>query len=160
MAKPTAKEKKDLAAAMIPIDPPSKGSSKKKKVTPTTMTAPQLKKAIASSFELLGFGIGTLDAFDGNVIVENADDMADALIELGKTNPNVMRWLENLVGVSAWGGVITVFGVKIVAPIGIHHGWLPEELGLFVEGDIPIKGETLKAVPQPGDNLDADASSK
>ncbi len=151
----------DLAAAVKPIDPPSKGGAKKaKKVAPRSMTAPQLKKAIASSFELLGFGIGTLDAFDGNVIVENADDMADALIELGKTNPNVMRWLENLVGVSAWGGVITVFGVKVVAPIGIHHGWLPEELALFVEGDIPIKGEPLKVVQPQEDILDADASTQ
>ncbi len=159
MAKPKMSQE-DLAAAVKPIDPPSKGGSKKKKVAPKSMTAPQLKKAIASSFELLGFGVGTLDAFDGNVIVDNADDMADALIELGKTNPNVMRWLENLVGVSAWGGVITVFGVKVVAPIGIHHGWLPEEMALFVEGDIPIKGETLKVVPPQDDNLDADASSK
>ncbi len=152
----------ELADAVKPIDPPSKARAKKPKATLKSMTQTQLKKAIASSFELLGFGIGTLDAFDGEVIVNNADDMADALIELGKTNPSVMRWLENLVGVSAWGGVITVFGVKVVAPIGIHHGWLPEEMGLFVEGDIPIKGE-LTVVPGPPPTGfaedDADASS-
>ncbi len=150
----------ELADAVKPIAPPSKQRTSKKKTTPASMTATQLKKALSSSFELLGFGIGTLDAFDGEVIVNNADDMAEALIELGKTNPNVMRWLENLVGVSAWGGVITVFGIKVVAPIAIHHRLLPEEMAMFVEGDIPIKGETLKVVPPQKDSLDADADSK
>jgi hypothetical protein len=151
----------DLADAVIPIDPPSRAKhASKPTAKPKSMTQPQLRKAIASSFELLGFGIGTLDAFDGEVIVDNADDMADALIELGKTNPSVMRWLENLVGVSAWGGVLTVLGVKVAAPIAIHHGVLPAEMAAFMEGEIPIKGE-LKVVPDPPqkDTVDPNANA-
>ncbi len=150
---------KDLAEAVIPIDPPSRSRSSTS-AKPKTMTQAQLKKALASSFELLGFGIGTLDTFDGEVIVNNADDMAGALIELGKTNPSVMKWLENLVGVSAWGGVVTVFGVKVVAPIAIHHGLLPEEMALFIEGDIPIKGALTVVPPSKDDSLDTAKHTK
>jgi hypothetical protein len=76
--------------------------------------------------------------------------MSDALIDIAKTNPTVMRFLEGLIATSAWSGVITVFGMQVIMPIAVHHSLLPEPVNTFLaqSGDIDVKANgKLKAVP-------------
>lgn len=167
----------ELSEAVKPIDPPSKaksdstGTTRRKRTANTSakktssaskVTIAELKDGLAGTFTLMGLGIGTLDSFDGQVITENAEDMADALIDIAKTNPTVMRWLESMITVSAYGGLITVFGMQVAMPMAVHHNMLPEPLNSFMaeQGDIPIKAKpenenpNLQVVPNGNPNSD------
>lgn len=157
-----ALKKDELAEAMKPIDPPSKAKSTASKPTSTRASSgtrktstgtniADVREGLKGTFTLFGTAISYLDEFDGEIIATKAEAMADALLDVAKTNPAVMRILEGLVSTGAWSGVITVIGMEVALPIAVHHSLLPEPINTFIaqSGDIEVRRnkQSLTVVP-------------
>lgn len=149
-----------------PIDPPSKSGSSnkstsnksksksKKRSTPTDLNIAQIKRALQAQIELLGTLVLGLDGYDGQVIIDKSEDLADALTELAKTNRGVRVFLERLIATGAWSGVATILVGEIAIPIAVHHGALPEPINSVVAEvrNIPVKDRK----PKDGTEEDTD----
>lgn len=79
-----------------------------------------LKSALARMYVAIGMSVFPFDPHCGRTIIDSADQCAEALEELAKTNPEVRRILISLVTASAWGAVITAHA-PIVMAIALHH---------------------------------------
>ena len=159
--------KDEVAEALKPIAPPSAGkgtsskasSTRSRSTTRKTSTGTNIadvREGLVGTFTLFGTAVSYLDEFDGEVITTKAEVMADALLDVAKTNPSVMRILEGMIGAGAWSGVITVIGMQVVMPIAVHHSLLPEPLNAFLAnaGDIEVRRNSKKgnlAVVPDGD---------
>jgi len=68
---------------------------------------------------------------DGFVIVEGAEDLVDAWVNLAETNPKVMRSLQLMCAGSAWSAAMMATA-SIGIPIAANHGLIPEFLAHMV----------------------------
>ncbi len=64
---------------------------------------------------------------DGQVIVQNAPNIADALSTLAKNDPRVAEALERLLSAGAYGGLITAL-MPVAIGIMANHGMIPAGL--------------------------------
>jgi hypothetical protein len=147
MAKEKLLTDAELAEAIKPIDPPSQATSQSTGSSKPTGTGrakkgdSDLVAGLTSSVELLGVGVSFLDEFDGDLIHDKAQLIAESLVELSHHNPRARKMLEQLVMGSAWGGVALTLGKEIALPIALHHGVLPEPFNSAMADarDIPVK---------------------
>ena len=78
------------------------------------------KAILVSKYTLAGTMMMPFDPGCGRIILENAEQCAESLDELARTNPAVRRALNSLIATSAWGAVIAAHA-PIVAAISMHH---------------------------------------
>lgn len=100
----------------------SVGSGKPGRPSKAEASAKQITGTIAG----IGVAVSMFDAFDGQVIIERADDLGTSLAELAATNPKVQRALDALSTGTSWAAVLSV-AAGIVIPIAGHHGLLPDQ---------------------------------
>ena len=115
-----------------------KAATTARKSTTTTRKAPtdrQIKDQLSGTLGAIGSSLILFDPWCGVTILDGADRLTDALIELSKTNPSVRRTLEAFAVTSSWG---TVFGAvgAVALPVLAHHSQLiPNDLGILLGPD-------------------------
>ncbi len=75
-------------------------------------------------------------AYDGQVLVANADKLAAELAAQADRSPKLKRALESLFTVSGWAGTIGVMAA-VVVPIAANHGLLPAPTATMVGAKLP-----------------------
>ena len=75
-------------------------------------------------------------AYDGAVLAENADRIAEQLDRLAQNNPAVKRALESLLSFSDSADLVTTIGVVLI-PIMANHGLLPTGAAVLVGAPEP-----------------------
>jgi hypothetical protein len=100
----------------------------------TTVTKERLKNAVLALTTQVGIAVSIFDSYDGKVILEGAEGLADSLADLAMVNPQVRAALLSLTE----GGVyarVAMSVASIAFPILVHHGVIPNLLGISVEGN-------------------------
>ena len=110
-----------------------------------------LKKQLREFFLFLGTLLKAVDDFDGQVLIDNAPDLADQLYVLADQNPRVKRALQLMLEGGAWSGVVGLIAVKVALPISVHHQLLPEDANarLAAVMEIPIREQKSKDDDEP-----------
>lgn len=130
---------------------PSKGDKAPRGTGKRTALKPRLQETIGA----VGLGVTALGgmagnprvAFDGAVVLDRAEPLAEALDALAKENPRVRKTLEMVLASSAWSGV-AVASAGIVIPILANHGIIPRSAAMAVGVEIPM----YDAFPSPEAN--------
>ena len=132
---------------VITPKPEKRSSTKSKSKRSTSSRKPPLEKRLTTMIKLIGEVTSGLDKYDGQVIVEAAPRLAEALVELANENERAKRFLESALEGGAWAGVGAVVGWEIVTPIAVHHRMLPEPInGNLAEiRGIPVKEPKRRA---------------
>lgn len=109
------------------------------------------RKRIEGMLVIVGTVISGLDAFDGQVIIEAAPQLAEQLDNLAKESPRVRRFIEAALETGAWSGVIGVLGMNVIAPIAVHHRLLPEPVNTQAAQllGVPVREPRSKPEPEP-----------
>lgn len=138
------------AASSTPGDKPARERKDRAPRAPraprTTPLRPRLTEAIGG----LGLVVSVFDAYDGQVILAGADQLATSLDALAKENDNVRRALESALTGSAWGGVLFA-ATAIALPIMAHHGLVPAQLGALGPPGTPPPAPPAPPQPAPYD---------
>lgn len=143
-AEPAKRGRPKGARDRAPRRKPPTGSSSTAKRPPskpagTAALQRQLEEAIGKLGALLVIA-GTVRAapklvFDGEVIVAKAGDLATELALLASKNPQLEKWLRQLLAGSDYGRTIMVVA-SVAVPILANHGVVPVELAA-VFGTVP-----------------------
>jgi hypothetical protein len=107
----------------------------------------------------LGIGMGVAvigDAFDGEVVAENAHELAESWHKLAQQNPAVKRALEAMMQTGAWSGVLMT-SAAVLVPILQNHGAIPADIphpfkkppSVAINSDVRVPGMAPVA-PQQG----------
>jgi len=104
-------------------------SGKKSGKTPT-------KQSIFGLISTIGTGVMLVNAYDGQRILENAENLADALHKAAKENPALRRALNAALQASTWGAVASAFA-PIIVPILANHRVLPPETATLFGAPMP-----------------------
>jgi hypothetical protein len=80
----------------------------------------KLSKSLSNMYGTIGVMVTMFDPHCGQVILSQAESMADSLEVLAKENDAVRRVLEGIAQTTAWGGVISAHAPLIFA-ITMHH---------------------------------------
>jgi hypothetical protein len=100
--------------------PPPREPSKETRGRP-----PILQKQLEEMFLALGMGASVIgDPFDGEVIAENAHELAEAWHKLAQQNSAVKKALEAMMQTGAWSGVLMTTAA-VAIPILQNHGAIP-----------------------------------
>lgn len=106
-----------------PDSPPPKEPSKETRGRP-----PVLQKQLEEMFLGIGMGVSVIgDTFDGEVVAENAHELAEAWFKLAQQNAAVKKALEAMMQTGAWSGVIMT-SAAVAVPILQNHGVIPAEM--------------------------------
>jgi hypothetical protein len=134
---------------------PDRKPDTKRKSTGSTGRKPPLKKRLETMIGLIGNVTAGFDQFDGGVIKDNAEAVADALVDLANESPRAKRVLEGLLEGGAWAGVGAVVGWEIVTPIAVHHRMLPEPFNTNLANvrRIPLKDRKVPKISPTGPRL-------
>lgn len=115
---------------------------------------PVLQKQLEETFLGLSMGVAVIgDSFDGEVIAENAHELAEAYYKLSLQNSAVKKALEAMMQTGAWSGVIMTTAA-ILVPILQNHGAIPAEIphpfkkppGIAINADT-VPGEPMRTTP-------------
>lgn len=86
---------------------------------------PALQKQLEEMFLAMSMGVAVIgDAFDGEVIAENAHGLAEAWYKLSQQNAAVKKMLEGMMQTGAWSGVMMTTAA-VTIPILQNHGVIP-----------------------------------
>ena len=91
---------------------------------PPPLTVPQIKVKLRQLINTTGGLVMLADPYDGQVILSNADAMADAYTELAKRHKSIRRAIEALETGGTYGAAISVT-LAVALPILAHHNKLP-----------------------------------
>ena len=76
----------------------------------------------------LGAGVlSMVSPVDAQVLVDHGPNIAEALNETAKTNPNLASLLDKVLTMGPWGLVIAAV-LPAAAQVAVNHGWLPSEV--------------------------------
>lgn len=122
-----------------------------------------LRDDVEQMLGMAGLAVFALDQFDGTVIMAQASDLADALMELADRFPRMRRTLELITrggDALAIGGALT----SVALPMLMHHGLVPANPMLMAT--VPPEAvryfgqrKPRRAKPQPEDSGPQNASS-
>lgn len=90
------------------------------KAPKATKDNPALKKALAELYGAAGLMLMPFDSTCGTVVVNSADQCAEALVKLADENEAVKRLLNALTQTSAIGGVLAAH-LPIIMVVASHH---------------------------------------
>jgi len=122
----------DAAPKAAAVKPPGAAKAKESKDTkPDTGRPvgrpPNLQKQLEDQFMTMGMMLSMVDQFDGELVAENASELAEAWYKLAQQNKAVKRILEGIMETGAWSGVIMTTAA-IAIPIADNHGLIPENI--------------------------------
>lgn len=79
-----------------------------------------LAKKISAAFAMVAAGVATVDAFDSQIILHNADRLGNAWAPVVEQNPKIKAFFDSLEKGGVWGNAI--FSTLAVAlPITLNH---------------------------------------
>lgn len=120
--KPASVKPPKAASAKSPKPP---ADSPPPRESPGRGRPPVLKKQLEEMFLGLSMGAAVIgDQFDGEIIAENAEELAEVWYKLALQNAAVKRTLEAMMQTGAWSGVLMTTAA-IVVPIAQNHGAIP-----------------------------------
>lgn len=121
--KPAAVKPPPAATKSRSDTPPPKEPSKETRGRP-----PVLQKQLEEMFLAMSMGVAVVgDSFDGEVIAENAHELAESWHKLAQQNPAVKRALEAMMQTGAWSGVLMT-SAAVLVPILQNHGVIPADI--------------------------------
>lgn len=100
------------------------------KTTGGTRVARPLEQRLEVSVQLIGTGVGLLEAYDGQVIRNGAKPLAQELAAWRAADPEHTAWIEYLAFDAPWFGAAMVL-VSMGFPIAVHHGLVKNLPPLF-----------------------------
>jgi hypothetical protein len=123
-----------------------KGERKASPRQASSTRTPPLEKRLSQTFSTIAVIVSAFDPTCGSSIQDRADDLAGAWNRLAQQNPRVKAAIESLLEGGAYGEALFVTAVTVI-PILKHHGLLPGNLSVFVNGTFeddanPDFGET------------------
>lgn len=114
----------------------SKGSSKSKSGGGKKSGKTPTKQSILGLISTIGTGVMLVNAYDGQRVLENAENLADALHKAAKENPALRRALNAALQASTWGAVASATA-PIIVPILANHRVLPPETATLFGAPMP-----------------------
>lgn len=113
-----------------------------------------LQRDLQSLIASIGVGVSTVNAYDGAVILDNAEQTARRLDDLAKESPSIHRALSLLTGGTTGASVIFALA-PIVIPIAHNHGMIPASpaIDAIVDGMTSEPVRNLRPKPDPAPNV-------
>jgi hypothetical protein len=156
----TVEDLEDIDQIIGTEKPTKTKTTKKRSSGGTSGLSRRLKKMIT----LLGAVVEPMDSFDGQILKDNAGEIADALADLANESDRVRRFLEGSLEGGAWTAVGLLVGGKVVLPVAVHHGMLPDTVNdqLAATMDIPVRRKKRRPasvsfiVPEEADQIDGE----
>lgn len=135
-------EKED--GGTITIDPPKDETPTKPQDAKPVQTRRRggggRKKNLKPDLEALFSGVGTMlcfaNLYDGTVVLNNAERLAEVLNDAAKHNPKLYNALRMATETSSWTGVITATAM-VAIPIAANHGLVPPATAQLVGAEMP-----------------------
>lgn len=127
----------------------SKGAPKR---TTTTGRKKALKTRLQSSFGQFGVAVSIFNRFDGQVILEGSEGLAEALDHWANESPTVKRTLEAFLTTSTVAEVLVALGGMAI-PIAANHNLLPAQVAELAGAPSPDR------VPRPSPGQDGAPAS-
>jgi hypothetical protein len=87
--------------------------------------APEVERVLTSLIGYLGAGLTLLNAEDGAIVAEGGPAVVHELIELGKTDRKIRKYLEQIAAPGKYGPLMFAL-MGIAVPIAANHGLLPK----------------------------------
>lgn len=122
------------------------------------------KDDLSAVIGMLGLSVWTTyDQYDGERIMESADDLADALVKAARESPALRKTLNALLTGSAWGAVGTAL-MPMLLPIAEHHGLIGAGATSKVYPRVPTppgrnrSGPASGSMPDPAGNGHAEGA--
>jgi len=113
--------KKGESATDTPPKKPGTGKAGRK---------PELQSRIENGFLTIAFGVSVMDFQDGQIIAENAENLAAAWYRVALKNEVVRKFFEVMTKTSSWGEAVVVTGMVMV-PIAQNHDLIPSGFQLL-----------------------------
>lgn len=120
----------------------------------------QLEKDLVGFYTMVGMGVMAFNAFDGMVIMENAEKLGQSVNNVAKHNKPFRDTLVRLMQISIYGALISAHATVAIA-IGQNHGVIPKFGSLddyyenLDEGGNPVNMEdVIKAASGHGRGTD------
>lgn len=111
--------------------PPDKGKKESKAKTKSDKPRgrpPELQKQLEDMFMMVGLMTsGAINEFDGEVIRDNAESLAESWNKVAQQNATVKRILNQMMETGAWSGALTATAA-VAIPILQNHGAIPASI--------------------------------
>lgn len=107
-----------------------------------------LKKALVELYSSIGMVLLPFDAPCGTVVINSADQSAEALVKLAAENDGVRKALNALTQTSAWGGVIAAH-LPIIMAVVSHHSPAGKNLAKAQQQNAPDNVTDINAPRHP-----------
>lgn len=112
--------KKDRATAAKPGRKPARKPPARTRTPRVTSSGPSLASRLEQSFGIVGIGVGMLDRYDGQVIVNGTPALCKALSDWADADPKARKYIEMLCLDMPWMATVMVT-LSIAWPIAEHH---------------------------------------
>lgn len=126
-----------IADDSAPDKPPS---SIKRERRSRDGTEAQIVQGLTGLYTLFGMGILPLNVYDGQVIMDRAQPMAETAVAACRHNPRAMKFLRRLALGSEW-AELAVVHMGVVVAIGANHGMVRRDLPAAFNLPIPPEHE-------------------
>ncbi len=100
-----------------------------------------LKKELAELFAAGGTALAMVNTYDGMVVLDKSERLAEELNDLAQKNDRVYAALENMLTAGVWSGLVMVTA-SIAVPIAANHGLVDRRLA-------PLFGQPMPPEPEP-----------
>lgn len=130
-------------------DKPKKSTNKKEKSDKPRGRPPELQKQLEDMF--MGVALMTsaaIDPFDGEVIRDNAANLAESWHRVAQQNATIKRILNSMMETGAWSGAIAATAA-VVVPIAQNHGAIPPNVPHPFAKPPRVQAQPLQASPPP-----------
>lgn len=94
------------------------------KSPPRSLTKAQISRKLGGLFRTIGMLVSMRDEFDGHVIAEHSDTLADAYGDIIHKHPKLHRFF-TIADVAEGYGAAILATLAVAVPILDHHGKLP-----------------------------------
>lgn len=91
---------------------------------PAWAKASEVENALNLIFKFGGAAVVAIDAVDGHAIADGGPAISKALVDLGRTDKKVRRYLEMMAAPGKY-GPLTIAVAGVVVPILANHGMIP-----------------------------------
>ena len=127
---PPPRKRKDAAPKSVPLEDPVDRPYTPSAAGTTARRAKDIKTiedGLTQAFAMAGLGLSMWNLYDGMVIGENAEKLAQAWTKVAERNPTVKKYLLRMLSGGDWAGAIMITSAVIV-PIAANHGLVDNEL--------------------------------
>jgi hypothetical protein len=97
-----------------------RGSTNASKLLPLS----EIESGISQFLSLLGMGVSMVNAYDGSVVLHQADAVAKSLTNLAANDPKIHKQLSGALKAGSYAALATAT-IPIAAAIGANHGMFP-----------------------------------